>query len=41
MQIQKKKKKESVSFIDDDVNLSSDYESDEQLVQIIIMDDHK
>ena len=37
----KKKKKESVSFIDDDVNLSSDYESDEQLVQIIIMDDHK
>ena len=34
------KKRELVTFIDDEVDLSSDYESDE-LVQIIIMDDHK
>ena len=35
------KKRELVSFIDDEIDISSDYESDEQLVQIIIMDDHK
>ena len=33
------KKRELVSFIDDEVDLSSDYESDEKLVQIIIIDD--
>ena len=29
MQRQNKKKRELVSFIDDEINLSSDYESDE------------
>ena len=36
------KKTELVSFIDDEVDLNSDYdESEELLVQIIIMDDHR
>ena len=41
MQVQNKKKRELVSFIDDEVDISSGYESDEELVQIIIMDDHR